>query len=247
MTISVLQVTTGVSSTASSSTVAETATFTAASRLLVAIVCATSTTVSLASSRGETFTNVLQISQAGDSRFYNYLISDAGMVGGSTVLTNTFGAATTARGIFSVEIGDSSGYDTGSKASNNQGTPGTGTDAVTSTNMPALSAQPALIVGITANTEGDTPASAGTGFTNGGSRINYAGAIPDMFRVESKRVTVTSAAAATFTAAVNSRHLSIAIAFLENGAAGGGATRGTPFGHVGTAFNGGRPLHGIIN
>jgi hypothetical protein len=34
---------------------------------------------------------------------------------------------------------------------------------------------------------------------------------------------------------------------FSGGGGGGGTTRGTPFGHRGTAFNGGRTFHGIIN
>lgn len=36
------------------------------------------------------------------------------------------------------------------------------------------------------------------------------------------------------------------LAVIQPPAAGGGTTRGTPFGHRGTAFNGGRTFHGII-
>lgn len=40
---------------------------------------------------------------------------------------------------------------------------------------------------------------------------------------------------------------SIVAVEIKNDGAGGATTRGTPFGHRGTAFNGGRTFHGIIN
>lgn len=40
--------------------------------------------------------------------------------------------------------------------------------------------------------------------------------------------------------------VAVAAAFQGAGGGGGGTTRGTPFGHRGTAFNGGRTFHGII-
>lgn len=38
----------------------------------------------------------------------------------------------------------------------------------------------------------------------------------------------------------------LAVEILTSAGGGGGTTRGTPFGHRGTAFNGGRTFHGII-
>jgi hypothetical protein len=43
------------------------------------------------------------------------------------------------------------------------------------------------------------------------------------------------------------KNTNIGVAYLAAAGGGGATTRGTPFGHRGTAFNGGRTFHGIIN
>lgn len=223
MAISVLQVGAENSNNASASTIAQTLTLTAGSYIYGHTLRGSNVTVTPSSSTGESPTNFGTVSQASDNRYIDHWTMGP-MTGGSTTITSTYGSATTARSQILVEIGGSSGYDSTAvaKVTNNQGTPGTGTDAVTSTNLPVLTAQPALIIAITTNSEGDTTATAGTGFTSQGVRTNFSGAIPDASRIESKTVTSTSATAATFTAAVNSRHLTTAAAFTETGAGGGG-------------------------
>lgn len=54
----------------------------------------------------------------------------------------------------------------------------------------------------------------------------------------------TDAYGTTISAAPNNSVISVVV-YKEAGG-GGGTTRGTPFGHRGTAFNGGRTFHGII-
>jgi hypothetical protein len=48
------------------------------------------------------------------------------------------------------------------------------------------------------------------------------------------------------TSGPNNTWTSLLVWIDDSGGGGGGSTRGTPFGHKGTAFNGGRALHGII-
>src|SRR6188768_1840407 len=111
MTISVIQVGAENSNVASATTIAQTLTFTAGTYIYVFVLRATTDTVTLASTTGEGFSNLGTISQAGDSRYIDHLVSNTGMTGGSTTITATYSATTTARGMIIVEIGDCIGYD----------------------------------------------------------------------------------------------------------------------------------------
>lgn len=104
---------------------------------------------------------------------------------------------------------------TGTPTFGNQASPGTGTDGVTSGNT-TPGGQPALVFGFGFDVLGTTPApTAGTGYISTTAVWDYDGAISVSARAEHKRVTSTSATAATFTAGVDERHFSLVAAFLE--------------------------------
>ncbi|MBK8772458.1 MAG: hypothetical protein IPM06_18830 [Rhizobiales bacterium] len=104
---------------------------------------------------------------------------------------------------------------TGTPAFNTQNSPGTGTDAITSTNTtPAVNG--CLIYGFTQNDGGSTLASAGTGYTSGVSNATAA------CRSEYKIQATAAAVAATFTVAANESHITGVMAFKP--ASGGSAT-----------------------
>lgn len=82
-----------------------------------------------------------------------------------------------------------------------QTNPGTGSNAVTSGNATSVS-QPALVVAVSARTDGTTAPSRGTGFSDpsAGSATGNAWYANYQYRIEWKRVTATGAQAGTFTA-----------------------------------------------
>lgn len=142
--------------------------------------------------------------------------------GGTTELTATFNASVSSRSICFAEYSglriDGTIYGANEDAEGNQATPGTGTDGVTTGNI-TPGQQPGVLVGFAFDViAGNTPNS-GTGFTDRGGVWVFGGA-NNFARLEDKRVTSTSAVAATFTATNNQRHLSAAI-FLREVVAGG--------------------------
>lgn len=117
--------------------------------------------------------------------------------GGATTFTATFSGGTRFRTIYVAEysgIVTASPLLNGARAEN--ANPGTGTDAVSSGNADATS-QPALVWGLSVDTNGNTTPTAGTGFT---SRTGVWSTATCLGRPEDKRVTVTGNVAATFTA-----------------------------------------------
>lgn len=157
--------------------------------------------------------------------------ADGAAASTSYTITGTYNSAsTTFRACSAKEIGQTTGYDSTANAhkGNDQGTgnlPTTAPNAVTSTNLPVLTSQPALISGFSfqCNTSGSTQPNIGTtlSFVSDGIGWKTGGANTEM-RGESARVTATTAVAATFTAIANNNHISVAAAFLE---AASGATR----------------------
>lgn len=105
----------------------------------------------------------------------------------------------------------------------NNSAPGSGTDAVTSTNA-TPGAQPAMLFSHSMDSSGsETTLTAGTGFTNRGTMANTETAIGVKTRIEDRRLTSTSAVAGTFTAGSGSgRFLTFAVIVPEPGGGGGG-------------------------
>lgn len=141
----------------------------------------------------------------------------------TTTITASFTGSATYRGIKIKRITGSSGYDSVASAAHAgqiQVTPTTSTDAVSSGNTSALSAQPALISGFSIATAVARTTAVGTGFTNDQTTAWQFGSGINMSASESKRVTSTSALAATFTAASNDSQSTVAAVFLETSVAG---------------------------
>lgn len=116
--------------------------------------------------------------------------------GGATTFTATYSASTRFRTIYVAEYSGIATSPFLNGARNEDANPGTGTDAVTSTNANATS-QPALVWGFCININGGSTPNAGTGYT---SRAGVWSTNTCLGRSEDKRVVATGNVAATFTA-----------------------------------------------
>lgn len=222
MTTSILQIVTGDSGSFGSSTLTQIRTITtsAGSFLHIGIThdtVSSQTVSSVVSVPALTWTARSVVNDATNVQAIADYTSDTTAATAYTI-TTTLSAAATVFGTSVKEIGGSSGYDAtaNAKAGQNQQTPGTGTDAVTTGNTPALTAQPSLISGFAMDTSGTGTPTNGTGFTSDGTGWGFGATA--LMRAESKRVTSTAALAATFTAGSNVAHSSMATVFTETGA-----------------------------
>lgn len=183
------------------------------------------TTATITSVPSMTWTRKGTQTDAADTERTTHYVAD-GAASGSITVTATFDVQTGHSAILLKEIGGTSGYDAtaDANASNQQATPGTGADGVTTTNTAALSAQPALISAFCMDSAGGGTPAAGTGFTSDGTGWSgFTGTA--LMRSESKRVASTAALAATFTAAANDTNQSFAAVFTETGGGAGPAQR----------------------
>lgn len=134
----------------------------------------------------------------GEGKRWGYAL--VGSNGGATeTVTATFSANVDFPGII---FGEYSGLDptapftSGEAVGQIQSAPGTGTDAITTGNTPALATQPCMVYGLCSDiTVGFAP-TAGTGFT---SRTVVWATSDSQARPQDKRVTATTAVAATWT------------------------------------------------
>lgn len=142
-----------------------------------------------------------------------------GSAAGADTVTSTLNTATANPAIWIREIGGTSGYDT--HKANAQGSPGTGTDAVT-TGTAAPSVQPGLLSGFCFNNIWRTPL-VGTGFTSGAKGWLFGNAPgAEYAQAEHVRYTATTAIAATFTVTTGGgtdTYLTAAAFFKESAAA----------------------------
>jgi hypothetical protein len=134
--------------------------------------------------------------------------------GGADTVTLTLGSSQIIRPVYLIEIGGAaaSSYDTGTN--NDQTSPGTGTNGVTSGNATNTS-QPALIVAASLALFNTNAPAAGSGFTGQTAAWGNSSGSGSGLLVESQRITTTSAIAATFTAAVNSEHMTLMLILNE--------------------------------
>lgn len=146
---------------------------------------------------------------------WGYVKNIKGATNNSTV---TFSAGVTFPGVYTSEL---SGLDpvtlftSGEVASQLQNAPGTGANAITTGNTPALSFQPAVLIGFSYNVNNAQPPAAGTGFTARTTVWNTGGASPAARPID-KRLTATTATAATFTATTGTDlFVSVAVVFRE--------------------------------
>jgi hypothetical protein len=141
---------------------------------------------------------------------------------GTPTITVTFSGTPNFRGVHLSEVGGAAASAADGTAGNTQASPGTGTDAVTSTTVTNTN-QPALLVGVAIDSSGAFGApAAGTGFTALNNGWGFGGS--NLARAETKRFTDTTGHAATFTAVGNDIHMTVAGMFDEAAAAGGGVT-----------------------
>lgn len=226
MTVSVLQFVSGTDAAGVGLTAVATLTPTAGSSLHIFVSMDGAHTVStIVSVPVETITLRDTITDTTNSQIgLDYTVDN--VASGSHTITVTFNSATAAfRYIAVKEIGGTSGYDaaaTAAHAGQFQPTPGTGTDGLSSGNTSTLSTQPALASGFSMDSTGGATPAAGTGFTSDGTGCLFGGAT-NLVRGENKRVTATTALAATYTAGINEPHITIVAVFKETA---GGATQG---------------------
>ena len=221
-------ITLGTDSTGSATTLVVTKSFTVGNVADVWLTFPSARTISsIVSSPAETWVSLGEVTDTTNGqKCARYAATITG--GGSTTITVTLDSAASFRAIATVEVSNTSGYDSAAAAQNSafQNNPGGATDAVTSGATPTLTSQPALISGWSMNTSGNgsPPAPAvGTGFTDGGTtETAFAGVA--LVRFEYKRVTSTTGQAATFTGQAGTRaYCTHVAAFLETGGGGGGS------------------------
>lgn len=182
----------------------------AGSSLHLPITCSTGFTINtVVSSPALTWTQRNAIDD-GNQALFDFTADNVTAV--AHAITITFSGSASYRGAFAKEILGTSGYDAAASAAHAAAitaSPGTGADGITTGNTSALSAQPALISAACT----PTTTAAGTGFTLDGTGWAFAG---DTGASESKRVTATTALAATFTAPIDTPFLAVASVFLES-------------------------------
>ncbi len=192
------------------------------------LICAiavygTATTVSISATVGSngTWTRAGSGYQDGSNQMEVFYLANAA-AGSSTIRASFSGGG---RGYPCIAIIPVTGIATAAPfldvVFNYQLAPGTGTDAITSTNLAALSTQPALMFGLSTNinASGNAVPNTGTGYTSIGTGWSYGGAFSISMRAEHKRVTVTTADKTTFTAqdatSGGHKYMTTAVAFIE--------------------------------
>lgn len=157
-------------------------------------------TITFSDTRTLTFVecgNVFSASKGEGKRWGYALVGSSG--GATENVTATFSASVDFPGIYIAEysgLATVAPFTSGEAVGQIQQAPGTGTDAVTSTATPTLATQPCLVFGFSSNiTVGFAPV-AGTGFT---SRTVVWVTSDSQSRPQDKRVTATTAVAATWT------------------------------------------------
>lgn len=183
----------------------------------------TQTTCTLSGAGGQTWTAETPFGDAANGvvhAFYAQNISG----GSSAALTATFGTAVDFAAIY---IAEHSGLATSGARLAFTGSidvsGSTATDATTTANLGTLATQPAAIIGLANNSNGDSTPSAGTGFTSRAAVFDYGGGTATA-RPEDKRVTATTSIPLTWTALSAQNHAVGGWAFAE--AAGGAALMG---------------------
>lgn len=231
MAYSFVQQAQGVALSAGTTVASSSLTVTAGNLLIVVVFASSTGTISIPTdSRGNTFT------QGGDSpgigdpdvRYaWFYCLNANGGAGAISASTTTTAPV---RAIYVAEfsgldqfIDDNFGY---------QATPTTGADAVSSGNA-NVTAQPALLFGLSFNGEAVSAPTAGSGFTSLTGVWDAGGGVTT--RPQHRRVTATGDAAATFTATSNTSHYTVAIAFRETVAASATLSGATPSGTIASA------------
>jgi hypothetical protein len=167
---------------------------------------------SVTSSPSLTWTPLDETEDLTNTQLCKHFISSVTSAGSITVTAN-LSVSRAFRGGAVKEITGSSGYDSAAAAHNGQfqASPGGSADAITSNATPTLTSQPALLSGFCAFSAAATLPSVGTGFTDDGD-LSWTD-VPG--RGESKLVTVTTGAAATYTLNTGTHSHTVVAVFLE--------------------------------
>lgn len=216
MAISVIQEAITANDNTSATTVSVALTGTVAGNLIhVCFLCNNAAIDSVVDSDGNTYTSIAALNNNATTRKYRHWYAK-NIVGnaGTTTITATLHFSINGRSGLAREIG---GVDNSAPllahSENSQTTPTTSTDAVT-TGTATNASQPALISGWTFNPVNTSVPTHGTGLTTG---ISGSNATIQSYCSESKRITSTTAIAATFTATSNVEHNSLMAIFRELG------------------------------
>lgn len=178
---------------------------------------ATAKTVTIAQAgQGATFTQVGSVFSGGSGMIWGYAKNITGGI--TAAVSSTASANVTFPGLAVAEysaLDTTAPFTTGEQNGQQQLTPGTGTDAVTSGVTPTLASQPAWVIGFSVDYVNNTAPIAGTLFNSHAAVWSFGGA-GTAARFEDKRVLVTTAVAATFTvAALSEEHLTCVIVLKE--------------------------------
>lgn len=184
----------------SSTTITRAATYTAGDTILVWVHYSSNTITATVADGTNTFTQVgTYVTDTGGHNNRCALFEAHNVAGGSVTITVTFSLTTTNRAVAYIRC---TGANTGAGAQDGKGqfqhNPGTGTDAVSTTNMTPTS-QPNGVLAVSITTISATTLTAGTGYTSLGTIASWDALAGDTSRVEWKRTTSTSAVAGTFT------------------------------------------------
>lgn len=142
---------------------------------------------------------------------------------GTPTVTVNFSVSAVNRGLWIKNITGCATASLDGHSGNKQASPGTGTDAITS-GTATNTKHPALISAFcTDSLNQNAVAAAGTGFTSEGAGWNnqYGAGATNTAIAENKRITTTSAVAATFTAPGSDPYMAVEAIFDESGAGGG--------------------------
>lgn len=209
------------SATGSSSTITVAISNTqAGAALSLFVICASGQTVSsVTDTQGNTYVVKDTVVEPTNGLRETSVIA-ANIAGGASANTITvnFSAAVTNRAVIAGEVRGltTSPYNASGGQNQGGGGPGTGTDAVSTGNV-TPTAQPALVYAL-GMACGNNTMSAGTGFSLGSQATILSAAVS--YATESKRITSTSAQAATFTQSSALRTLALQMVLTEQTSGG---------------------------
>lgn len=223
--------------TTSAGTIATGATSHTTGNLLVCCVRheSTATTITVSDTAGNTWTPLTKVTHASVDMHLqlHYVLNCTGNA--SNVVTATFGANKTYRGIQVMQFSWLTAYDEQNSGTSNAATSVTGGTV----NIDSAG----VVVNGIAIYGGLSAWSASTGYTLVKNATSASS--DDYMGMSYELETGASAESPGASGSANDSWIIVSAAFLES-AGGGGTTRGSPFGARGNAFNGGRTFWGIV-
>lgn len=194
-------------------------------RVLVVLTYGSGSSITLGVSDGtNTYTQVGSTQSDATAGQSMALFECKSATGGTYTFTASYNPGQFAVGIAIRAYAGLDGAVSATDALSNPTNPGTGTDALATSNITPGS-QPGLVFGATMDVSGGETVSAGTGFTSRGTFAQWNTQFGVGTMSEDKRVTSTSATNATFTTTPGTARFLSLVAFVpETGAGGGGTT-----------------------